>query len=174
MSTLAYGALTRKREEADPGTSKSREAPGLKPYIDALTALVPAEVLVFHAAMLPLMTATKTNKAGEAVTTITHPGQLSAVFWIGIILSIAFYVVGHTRVQWDTWDYIRMLVPAVAFVGWTVGQKSTAFDAVWPGLDDVSRSLAAAVIAIVLGLFSGTVSAEAADQKAPTVRRTVQ
>ena len=44
MSTLAYAALTTKREQSDPKTSTSTSPPGLKTYVDALAALVPAEV----------------------------------------------------------------------------------------------------------------------------------
>ena len=56
MSTIVYGALERKREEALPNTSSSQQPPGLTAYVDALSALVPAEVLALHAALLPLTT----------------------------------------------------------------------------------------------------------------------
>jgi hypothetical protein len=49
MSTLAYGALTRKREGAEPRHSNREDPPELKGYVDALAALVPAEVLSLHA-----------------------------------------------------------------------------------------------------------------------------
>src|SRR5215210_2561888 len=52
MSTTAYGALTRKRKQAPKGKSKGGEEnwpPALEPWVDTLTALVPAEALVAHA-----------------------------------------------------------------------------------------------------------------------------
>ena|SRR5260370_34087412 len=36
MSTLAYAALTTKREQAAPGTSTAQNPPGVKSYVDAL------------------------------------------------------------------------------------------------------------------------------------------
>ena len=73
MSTLAYAAMTRKREEAQPGTSTTSHAPGLKTYVDALAALVPAEVLTAHGAVLTFTTTTTTAKN---TVTITDVGTL--------------------------------------------------------------------------------------------------
>jgi hypothetical protein len=164
MSTLAYGALERTREEAAPGTSDSVAPPGLTSYVDALTALVPAEVLALHAAMLTVTTTTVENPTGEVVTTITDPGALRLVFWGLIVLCFVFYLAGHHAQKWDKWDYARMFIPAFAFVGWTMAQKSTAFDAMWPDVPDAYRSIIAAFGAVLLGVAT-VYLAQKADQK---------
>ncbi len=97
VSTIAYGALTRKREQAEPDTSESENPPGVTTYVDALSALVPAEVLALHAALLTVTTTTVENTAGEVVTTITEPGALRFVFWGLIVLCVIFYLAGHQR-----------------------------------------------------------------------------
>jgi len=56
MSTLAYAQLTNKRDDAAPGTSETTNAPGVKSYVDALAALVPAEVLTLHALVISATT----------------------------------------------------------------------------------------------------------------------
>jgi len=53
MSTLAYQAITKRRDEATPGTSDAT-SPGVGKYVDALAALVPAEVLAAHALLPPI------------------------------------------------------------------------------------------------------------------------
>lgn len=164
MSTIAYGALTRKREEAEPDTSTSASPPGLTSYVDALSALVPAEVLSLHAALLTVTTTTVENQTGEVVTTITEPGALRFVFWGLIVLCFVFYLAGHHSEKWDRWDYARMFIPAFAFVGWTMAQKSTAFDAVWPDVTDAYRSIIAAFGAVLLGLAAAYL-AQKADQR---------
>src|SRR4051794_7364855 len=101
MSTLAYGALTRKREEAAPDQSTTTAPPGVKTYVDALTALVPAEILALHAFIISVTTKTEKNAAGESVTTITDPATLKWVFWALLILSVVLYAGAHTAARWD-------------------------------------------------------------------------
>jgi hypothetical protein len=146
------------------GTSDSTRPPGVTSYVDALSALVPAEVLALHAALLTVTTTTVENPMGEVVTTITEPGALSFVFWGLIVLCFIFYFAGHQSKEWDKWDYARMFIPPFAFVGWTMAQKSTAFDAVWPDLPDAYRSIIAAFGAVLLGLAAAYL-ARIADQK---------
>ena len=154
MSTLAYAMLTSKREEAAPGTSSSTSSPGVKSYIDILAALVPAEVLTVHAVVLSFTTVSQKNQAGYVVTMITEPATLKWVFVALLLLSIGLYVLGH-RTHWDRLDFVRMLIPPLAFVGWTMLQKATAFDAIGLNLGDASRSAIAVIGAIVLGGVAG-------------------
>src|SRR2546430_3057407 len=102
MSTLAYAALTMKREEAKPGTSSSI-SPGARSYVYVLAALVPAEVLTAHAVLLSFTTMTQKDQIGGTVTTITQPGTLIGVFIALFLLSMVLYVAGHLR-HWDRWD----------------------------------------------------------------------
>src|SRR5579871_4151387 len=117
MSTLIYAHLTKQREDAQPGTSTATSS-GVQRYVDILAALVPVEVLSAHAAVLSFTTTTQQNAQGELVTTITQPGTLRGVFVALLLLSMLFYVVGH-RTHWDRLDVARMLIPPLAFVGWT-------------------------------------------------------
>jgi len=161
--------MTRKREEAQPGTSTSTSAPGTSTYVDALAALVPAEVLTAHAAILTFTTET-INEGGHSKITITQPGTLIGVFWALVALSMLLYVGARLMSgQLDRWDWIRTTIPALAFVGWTMLQKATAFDAVAPDFQQAGRSATAIIGAIVLGLIAAALAYKA-DQKAPVVK----
>jgi len=165
MSTVANAALTSKREEAAPGTSTSSSPPGTRTYVDALAALVPAEVLTAHAVILSFTTETH-DVGGQSTIVITAPGTLKAVFFALIGLSMLIYFVARIKdKRWDRLDYARMLVPAAAFVGWTMLQKATAFDAVAPDLSQAPRNAIAIIGAIVLGIVAAALAYQA-DQKA--------
>jgi len=160
MSTLAFAALTTRREEATPGTSTSTAPPGVQSYVDALAALVPAEVLTLHGIILSVTTKTQTP-----ATTITEPQTLYWAFFGLLLLATALYVVPRFK-RWDRLDYVRMFIPPVAFVAWTMLQRATAFDAVCPSLGDASRTVIAVFVAAFLA-FVAAVLANKADQKQP-------
>lgn len=148
MSSIVYGALTRKRQEAAPEQSVAKESPGLNTYVDTLTALVPAEVLAAHAALL-----TATTKIGPAGTTvITHRDTLKVAFWILVGLSVAFYVVGYQKKEWTAKATLSAFIPPLAFIVWTAAQRTTAFDAVWPGTSSATREAIVILGALSLGL----------------------
>jgi hypothetical protein len=165
MSATAYGVLSWRRELSSKGKSKKDEPPGVKTYIDVLAALVPSEALTFHALVLSANTKTETNvTTGEVVTTITNAGALWWAFWGCIVLSVILYWFGHGAAAWDEWDYLRVLIPPIAFVGWVMLQKSTAFDAVLPNFDQGTRFVIALFIAVILGGLAKWLS-DVADQK---------
>ena len=56
MSTIVYAELTNKREAAPANTSTTTSQPGMKTYVDALSALIPAEVMTLHALTLSATT----------------------------------------------------------------------------------------------------------------------
>ncbi len=162
MSTLAYAAFTTRREQAPPSTSFSKSPPGVGTYVDALAALVPAEVLSLHAVILSV-----TTKKLETTTEITAPDTLQWAFWGLVVLSIVFYVAPRLLAgHWDRLDYLRTVIPALAFVGWTMLQRATAFDAVWPGLAEAPRTVIALFLGVVLGLAAAALAYKA-DQKMP-------
>src|SRR5258707_6671475 len=143
MSTLAYAALTGKRYHAEPGTSIATSPPGLGTHIDAVAALVPAEVLAAHAVFLGFTTAT-TSSSNPPITTITQVGALQSAFWGLIALSIIIYVGGRLALGSSgrtALDWARLPIPALAFVAWTMLQKTTAFAAVWPSLSEAPRDV---------------------------------
>src|SRR3712207_6706362 len=116
MSTLAYATLTERRE-ATPAADALETQGGrdVKTYIDAMAALVPAEVLALHALFAASMTDTKKGPDGKAVTTITDPGTFKWCFWGLVILSIALYLGKKKGLK--PLDLVRAAIPALAFVG---------------------------------------------------------
>lgn len=154
MSTLAYAALTTKREEAPPGTSKSSSAPGVGNYVDALAAIVPTEVLTLHALIL-----SATTTISQGTTQITDKGALAFAFWGLLVLSVIFYV-GPRGTKLDKLDSLRALIPPLSFVAWTMLQRATAFDAVAPSLSASMRT----VIGLFLAALVGSVAAGLATQ----------
>lgn len=163
MSTLVYASIPRARKLSSAGASAAAVAPSetVSAFVESVTALVPAEILAAHAAILNLTTET-TEATGDvaAVTTITEPSVLSWAFWGLVGLSILLYVVPlcislhKEEKKWQWQDTLRMLIPPAAFVVWTMLQKTTAFDAVCPSLTEVPRGVIALFAAITLALFA--------------------
>ena len=151
MSTLAYAAMTRARTAAQPGAGVAPAgSPGVTTYVDALAALVPAEVLAAHATILTFTTETK-----DAVVTITNKPALTMAFYGLIAVSIILYMYGRLiKSAWNKWDCLRVLIPPLSFVGWTMLQKATAFDAIAPGLNPGTRNVIAILGGIVLGVVA--------------------
>jgi lysylphosphatidylglycerol synthetase-like protein (DUF2156 family) len=147
MSTIAFGILTTKREKLNSIGMLANGEPPVSKYVDALAALVPAEVLALHAFIIALTTSTEKD-----VTKIIAKDQLEFAFYVCTALSILMYVLSRMK-EWD-WklDVIRALVPAASFVAWTMIQRTTAFDAAFPEMDLIWRSVVAAILAVVLGL----------------------
>lgn len=160
MSTLAYGTLTSKREVAAPGTSTNTEPPGVRTYIDALTALVPAEVLAAHAVLLPFVTKTETDPEGQSISIITEPTTLRWTFWALILISVGLYLIPR-RASLERWDLARVFIPPLAFTLWTMLQRTTAFDAVWPSLREAPRNVIAVLGAIILGAIAAALAYKA-------------
>ncbi len=161
MSTLAFAAFTNERLAAAPNTSTTSGKPGVSTYVDALAALVPAEVLTAHAAILTFTTDTAAS-AGKATVTITDPKTLVGTFWALIAVSMILYAAGRLRAsKWDGWDWLRVTIPPVSFVGWTMLQKATAFDAVAPERSGSARAATAIIGAILLGLLASALAYKA-------------
>jgi hypothetical protein len=164
MSTLVYATTTRPKAPSKGARAEGEEAPqttGVSAYVQAVAALVPAEILTLHAVILTFTTKTSTETAqatGQtvAVTTITEPTTLFWAFWGLVVTSILLYAFPHWLAlkkngqKWEVADWVRMLIPSLAFVVWTMLQRSTAFDAVWPGLTEAPRTLIALFAAVFL------------------------
>jgi hypothetical protein len=153
MSSFAAGYLSTLREAAPSGTSTGQNPPGIKTYIDALAALVPAEVLIGHGVILASATQLTVAPDGKSSTAITDPAALRVAFWGLAVIAIFAYLSGRIvaarstqkAIKWDRWDVVRALIPALAFVGWTMLQSPTAFDALALNLTGAMR-VAIAVI----------------------------
>ena len=55
----------------------------------------------------------------------------------------------------NIWDIVRALIPPFAFVGWTMLQKVTAFEAVAPNFASDWRWALGIALGIILGLIAG-------------------
>jgi hypothetical protein len=162
MSTLAYAAITTRREQSPANRSTNASAPGLKTYVDAFAALVPAEVLALHAMII-----TATTETIADATRITSRGTLEVAFFGLAILATALYVVPRLLdKKWGRLDYLRMIIPPFAFVGWTMLQRSTAFDAVFPTMPQAARTVAALFLGAVVGGLAAALAYQA-DQQDP-------
>lgn len=164
MSTLSYAAITTRRLKSPRYKSRGSSAPGVGTYVDAMAALVPAEVLTLHGLLLTVTTQTR----GET-TTITDVQTLKWSFVALIVLSLVLYVWPRLLSKtWEKLDIIRAAIPALAFIAWTMLQRATAFDAVRPlTMRDSVRSAIAFFLAVLLGLLAASLAAKA-DATDPT------
>lgn len=170
MSTIAYAQLTNAREVAQPHTSTTTEKPGLRTYIDAFAAVVPAEVLTLHALIISVATETKQqvitagSKAAETITTIKPDGAqtLEVAFWGLVIMSIVLYAAPrYLGGTWDRFDWIRVAIAPLAFFGWTMLQRVTAFDAAFPAMEPIPRTVAALFLGATLGVVTAALALKA-------------
>lgn len=163
MSTLAYAAFTAAREKAPPRTSTSDSLSDVKTYVGVLAALVPAEVLTAHGVIL----AFTTSKDASGKISIDDRPLLSASFYGLVLLCILLYWVARRRkLPWVPLDYVRMLIPPAAFVGWTMLQRATAFDALALNLSYPARSVIAVFLAVLLGIATSVLAIQT-DRRAP-------
>jgi hypothetical protein len=163
MSSLLYGAISAKREAADANTSTTT-SPGVSTYVDALAALVPAEVLGLHAIVISFCTKTSETAKGAGgtpVTEITEPTTLKWAFWALLVLATILFIAGRWTAKTSgvkspniPLTLVQGLIPAAAFVGWTMLQKTSAFTAVDPGLATGARETIAVISAVVLGVLA--------------------
>ena len=175
MSTFAYAQITNAREASPPGTSSTTNSPGIRTYVDAFAALVPAEVLTLHALLISFSTET-TQKASanaggklESVTTILPQatGTLEVSFWLLVLMSIALYAAPrYFGGKWDRYDWVRVAIAPLAFFGWTMLQRATAFDAVFPIMGSIPRTAAALFLGAALGAVSAGLAMKV-DAKSP-------
>jgi uncharacterized membrane protein len=163
LSTVLYGSLTRKRIEAPPGLSATESPPGLGTYVDAMAALVPAEVLAAHAAIMAVATDTRSDGGDTSQVVITSSSALVVAFWGLLVTSIALYFVGRQAIP-NGLDWLRAAIPPFAFTAWMLLQKPTAIDVVFGDLDDDALRYTIAVLLAVALTGLATWLARRADQ----------
>lgn len=186
MSTVAFGALTTRREKSDSGTSKSAQPPGLNSYIDILAALVPAEVLAVHAIIISAVTTTSRGQ-----TQITQPTTLRLAFWLLAGLSMVLFLLGRRpaptpadvrqqpgaqvprwqRLEWQ--DVIRAAIPPLAFTGWTMLVPTSVWNVVDSGMSGGTRMLIAMVGAVFLAALTKALASHS-DNKLSPVQQSVR
>jgi hypothetical protein len=160
VSTILYGATTREAElnsrfRLEDGTTQTPDQ-RMSKITQAVTALVPAEVLAVHAAVLALATVV----GDDGTTTVTKPDLLKWTLPILAGTAVILFLIGH-RGKFARIDAARALVPALAFVAWTL---LTGTSAATPWVEDVDRGwlvlgggvLAACVVALAVRLAPKT------------------
>jgi len=176
MSTLAYAQLINAREARATGMGLTTESTGIKGYIEMFAALVPAEVLALHSVIISLTTRTLKNArtagdaAAETITMILPDAVLTlqCTFWLLVALAFVLYAVPRfLGGKWRSLDWVRVLVPPSAFVGWTMIQRPTAFDAVFPDVPEIPRTVAALFLAVILAFVSTLLGTKGDRQEAP-------
>lgn len=172
---------------------------GVGQYVEALAALIPAEVLTLHALTLTVTTSIlspksvvgkaaheaiakatpndaveQTAAASAAITTITAPETLEAAFYGLIVLSLLLYLVPRGYSVWKAadppvkpgrwWremgftDWVSCMIPPLSFVAWTMLQRTTAFDAAFPNIQEADRTVSGLFLAVVLLAVSGWIA----------------
>jgi hypothetical protein len=119
MSTILYGRLTRRAEATPPvdGADAGMEPEPESALAQQVAALVPAEVLVIHGIIL----AAATSVGDDGSTTVTKPDLLKWTLPILLVLSVALYVISRAGAPaWKLTDYLRMVIPGMAFFAWTL------------------------------------------------------
>lgn len=176
MSTLVYGTATNQRQNAVPGTSGSTAPPGTSPYLDVLAALVPSEVLVAHAAIVAATTGpaegAKDSKGAEAIATAINVADMSLLansLWILMLAAIVLFVLARRAGgTWEKYDFLRMLIAPAAFFGWTMLQRTSAFDAAFPAITTSQRSVYAILLALIFGAITASLAIKADKTPPPT------
>jgi hypothetical protein len=173
MSTFMYAQVTEQREKAESGTSTTSNPPSTSTWLDAVTVLVPSEVLAIHVFLISKFTTTKevendgsvvVQEAGGAetvnppddatVTVITDPTWLKWSFWALVVLAVVIYV-GKKWHEWKPLDFARVWLAPAAFVLWAMLTPNSAFDAAFPGdLTEARREVIAVFGAVVIGVVA--------------------
>lgn len=163
MSTLGYASLTNQRLSDKPNEGTNDPSKGVKTYVDALSAMVPAEVLAAHAVIINFLYDSKTAWAGH------DKSEIGGLFVLLTILSSLLFV-GPRLLGGQAWvrgDVVRMLIPPAAFVGWSVLQPVSLLDGWCTEIDKPMASAFVIVLAIVLGILTSSLANAAAAEPPP-------
>ena len=164
MSAFLYGDVTKKRLAADPKKSTDERPPGVKTYVDTFAALVPAEVLAVQALITGWVVAETTTNGTKAMV-ITYPNVVKWSFYALLLVSSGLYLLG-LRQKPRGWDFVRMLIPPIAFAGWTALQPHTFFNVVFPDFAGVPARVFAVIVAFIRAVAANRLGS-VADKSTP-------
>jgi hypothetical protein len=198
MSTVAFGALSTRREQSDSGKSTSEQPPGLSFYVDILVGLVPAEVLAINSIVVASVT---THAPLGPVTAAAATATYRWMFWLLLGLAAVLFVLGRrpapapgpaagaggpagspaaaqqngdNQPSWQNWewqDLIRTLIAPAAYVCWTMVQPTGVWSAIVPSMSSGTRLLIPLVGAAVLGAITKATASHADKKPSPAERR---
>lgn len=160
MSTLGYAALTNQRFSDQPNAGTNSPTTGVKTYVDALSAMVPAEVLAAHSVVINFLY----SKDDKPALGNHFEWQFMLLFAALALLSILLFVVPRklSGLPWVRGDLLRALIPPVAFVGWSVLQPVSLLDGWCKNIDRPIGSSLVIVVAVVLGMLTTSLASAAA------------
>jgi hypothetical protein len=150
VSAYLYGRLTRTVEQSDAlkrAAVTAAETPEQKMAAIAqkLAALVPADILIIHAAIL----AGATELAEEGSTTVTRPDVLKWSLPILAGSAVVLFLIGRLP-NWEDADYVRMLIPAAAFATWTLLTGTSAATPWFENTDHLWLILVGGVLGLII------------------------
>ena len=175
MSAFLYGRITARREESSPTTSGKAEPPGLKSYLDVLVGLVPAELIAAAGVFVAAFTDSTRNSEGKDTLVTTDHQSLKIAFFGLVVTGPVLYLVGKVKRRedlhrLDRYDALRALIPAAAFVGWSMAQRpSPLFDAA-VSISDGNKVLLIVFGALILGVAAQRLGVKA-DRKPKRPRK---
>lgn len=153
MSSFAYGVATAGRIDTKDGEADTPAKKAAKSVVDALAAIVPAEALLVYTGLL-VPAATKTAPGqydGKIVTTVIDPGLFKWGIPALAALSAFLYVVGRLKAKkFDSWDYLRLLIPALAMICWSALQTPSGLEAVFTKVSAGSSRVGAGILGVTL------------------------
>ena len=123
MSVFAYAEMVKQGERRqrarigrtkETATTTETNGSSTSKIVTAVAALVPAEILAVHAAIL----GRTTTMDEQGTTTITNAPVLQWSLPFLLLLAIAIFVFTRGGSHWGKVDIVRMLIPCVAFLVW--------------------------------------------------------
>lgn len=129
---------------------------------------MPAEVLTLHA--LIISATSESEKQGTDLVSKLPSDDLATLclaFWGLLVLSaLLYWIPKRLAGTWNRLDCIRICIGPLAFVGWTMLQPTTLFDAAFAHVGQTQRT----VIALFLGAILSVITlalASVADKRTP-------
>lgn len=131
---------------SEEGDDAEDEEPAAKNRLVAgVLALLPGEVILLHSAILSVAVKTEgiPDEGSNGLQVLANPSVLTFAFFFLLVGSSLLYVAGRFRSgNWDhRWDYLRMCIPPVAFVAWSLLEPATALDHVLASSHALASSL---------------------------------
>jgi hypothetical protein len=177
LSIVALANRTAARQLTEPNTPEADKPIAKSKYVDILAALIPAEVVAAHAFIISQTVETKdadveatTAKVNlQEVTDIENTTALQVAF-VGLVIACPIIYAAAkagSKAPWNRWDILRISIPTLAFVAWTMLTEPSVFD----GFDqskigDKTQIVIGVLAALILGALA-KLGQQKADDEAP-------
>lgn len=141
MSAYLYGRVRRAQAAGGAVPLAGQD----NKLIEGLVALIPADILALHALVLAATTKTVPGDGSPASPAAVQVIGRSALQWSLPTLAglaVALFVLGHLKAsetpafKWETLDFLRMFLPALAFMAWAL---LTGTSAATPWVERLSK-----------------------------------